>query len=284
MTSGLALTFALGAAFGYGVGSVLQAVGARRGASTLRALGHPLYLAGLACDTLAWLASLVALQKLPVYAVQSVTAGSLAVTVVVARTVLGARLRRRDTGAILLTVAALTVISLAAGPEPPVTASTALRAGLAGAAVLTAIAGLAALRVARPIVAATLAGLAWGITALCARALTPPSDPLGHPGAAAWALLREPVTWGLVISGVAGTILYAHALRHGQVGPVTAVLWAVEIVVPSVAGVLLLGDGVRAGWLPWAVLATLTTVAAAIVLASAPGTADTAAPDDHAPG
>ena len=56
------------------------------------------------------------------YAVQSVTAGSLAVTVVIARIVLGARLRRRDTAAILLTVAALTVISLAAGPEPPVAA------------------------------------------------------------------------------------------------------------------------------------------------------------------
>ncbi|MFJ6194489.1 hypothetical protein [Micromonospora sp. NPDC092111] len=278
MTAGVALALAVGAAFGYGIGSVLQAVGARRGASTLRALGHPLYLAGLACDTMAWFASLVALQKLPVFAVQSVTAGSLAVTVVAARIVLAARLRRRDTAAILVTVAALTVISLAAGPEPPVTASTGLRIGLAVAAVLTALAGTAALRVTRPTVSATLAGVAWGVTALCARAFVPPSDPFGRPGAALFDLLREPVTGGLVVSGVTGTVLYAHALRYGQVGPVTAVLWAVEIVVPSVAGVVLLGDGVRPGWLPWAVAATLTTVAATVVLARAPATANTAEP------
>ncbi|MEH0844230.1 hypothetical protein V6U81_17725 [Micromonospora sp. CPCC 205711] len=275
MTATVALVFAVAAAVGYGLGSVLQAVGARRGRSTLRALGHPLYLAGLACDTLAFLASLVALRRLPVYEVQSVTAGSLAVTAVLARVVLAARLRRRDTAAIVATVAALVVISLSAGAERAVVPSVALATGLAAAALVTTVAGVLAARRVSPVLSAALAGAAWAVTALCARALVLPADPLGRPVAAVWELALDPILWGLLVSGVAGTLLYAHSLRYGQVGPVTAVLWAVEVVAPSVAGVLLLGDGVRAGWLPWVVAAILVTVVAAVVLATAPATVDT---------
>ncbi|MCL9793413.1 hypothetical protein MXD58_003650, partial [Frankia sp. AgKG'84/4] len=87
----VALVFALVAALGYGASSIAQAEGARRATDTLRALRHPLYLAGLGGDALAWLASLVALRSLAVYQVQAILAGSLAVTVVGARVVLAAR-------------------------------------------------------------------------------------------------------------------------------------------------------------------------------------------------
>ena len=86
-------------AFSYGVGSIPG----HRGHAQLRhrrTLGHPLYLLGVGCDLLAWAASMVALRELAVYQVQSVLAGSLAVTVVAARLILASRLRGRDVAAV----------------------------------------------------------------------------------------------------------------------------------------------------------------------------------------
>ncbi|WP_238018909.1 hypothetical protein KZZ52_35740 [Dactylosporangium sp. AC04546] len=265
------LTFAAAAAAGYGVASVLQATGARRATGLLQTLRAPAYLVGIVLDLLAWLASLVALRTLPVYQVQAVLAGSLAVTVVVARFRLSARLRPVDVAAVVVTVAALVVLAASAGPQDPARPPGAVRLGLALAAIPVALAGWVGARWGRPALNAALAGLAFGGAALCARAAVLPADPLhGLP-----AVASEPPVWALAVYGLTGTLLYAHALEHGAVGPVTAVLWIVEVVVPSVIGVLLLGDTVRPGWSVTAAVAVAATVAAAVVLANAPATAAT---------
>ena len=71
------------ACLGYGVGSVLQSVGARRTAHVagvdrvaLILLQAP-YLLGLACDALAFAANVVALQRLPLFLVQSIMTASV---------------------------------------------------------------------------------------------------------------------------------------------------------------------------------------------------------------
>jgi drug/metabolite transporter (DMT)-like permease len=261
MTSGAALALAVAGAVGYGVASVLQAAGARRAAGLLGTLRAPAYLAGVCLDLLAWLLSVVALRILPVYQVQAVLAGSLAVTVVAARLFLGTRLRTADVAAVAVTVVALAALAAAAGPQDPAVPPAATRLGLALAAVPVALAGWAlAARGAAPNLVGAVAGLAYGGAALCARAVTP-------PGSAVASLLAEPLVWALAAFGLTGTLLYAHALEHGQVGPVTALLWIVEVLAPSAAGVLLLGDDVRPGWEAVAVAAVTATVAAAAVLA-----------------
>ena len=78
------------ACLGYGVGSVLQSVGARRTAAATgltglgRILGQLPYLLGLALDGVAFLAQVVALQRLPLFLVQSVLVASVGVTAVIA--------------------------------------------------------------------------------------------------------------------------------------------------------------------------------------------------------
>lgn len=266
------LGLAVAGAVGYGAGSVAQGLAARRSTSTLRIVRQPLYLAGLGCDALAWLASLVALRTLAVYQVQAVLAGSLAVTVLGARLVLAARLRRRDSVAVAVTVLALVVLAFSAGAQQELQPSGAVRVGLCTAAVVVAIGGWVAARAGSPGASAALAGLAFGGAALCARALPLPGPGKG-PAAVVGALAVDPLVWALVVFGVAGMLLYAHALQLGQVGPVTAVLWIVEVIVPSVVGVVVLHDTVRDGWAPYAVLAVLATTAAAAVLATAPAAA-----------
>jgi hypothetical protein len=142
----VALAFAAMGATGYGIASVLQAIGARRGSGTLRTLRDPAYLGGLGLDLLAWLASPVALRTLPVYQVQAVLAGSLAITVAVARIVLAARLRAVDVAAVAVTVVALAALAVSSGPQHPVSLTEATRLGLAVAAVPVALAGWAPTR------------------------------------------------------------------------------------------------------------------------------------------
>lgn len=257
----LALLAALVGMVGYGVASVLQAVGTTR-AGGLAVLMQPLYVAGLACDAVAWLASLVALRQLPLFAVQSLLAGSLAVTVLLARLVLGARLRRRDVLAIPVVGLMLVVLAAAAGEQfagqPPAGLRWALLGGLAGTAVLAAL----AYRSAAPGWVAVLAGLAFSGAALSTRA--------AH-GTATWTgLVTEPLAWAVAGFGALGVVLYARALERGAVGPATAVVWVVQVALPAALGTAVLHDGVRAGWAGPVVVALPVALVCCVVLATGP--------------
>jgi hypothetical protein len=275
-----ALAITIFGAFSYGAGSILQAVGARRSTGTVRTLGHPLYLIGVGCDLLAWAGSMIALRELAVYLVQSVLAGSLAVTVVAARIFLASRLRGRDVAAVVITIGALTVLAMSAGPEQHMTPSSGLRFAFCAAALATALIGWGATKVAPPGIVALLAGLSLGAAALAGRALTLPAQPMENMSGAALAIFTEPLTGALVVFAATGMLLYTNALQCGQVGPVTAVLWIGEVIAPSAIALTFLGDTVRPGWELAAAVAGVITIGAALMLATAPATGATAQPAD----
>ncbi|GAA5226065.1 hypothetical protein [Paeniglutamicibacter antarcticus] len=257
----LALLAALLGTVGYGAGSVLQAAGASR-ASGPAVVVQPLYLLGLGCDGVAWLASLVALQWLPLFAVQALLAGSLAITVILARIFLGARLRVKDRIAIGAVGIALVTVAAAAGAEsatvPPVWFAPALLASMA----LVVAAMLILYRAGGTMGMAVVAGLAFSGAALGARSLVGVSSP--------WQVVSEPVAWSIAVFGIVGAVAYARALEHGAVGPVTSVLWVIEVVVPGIVGVMILGDGVRTGWATAAIAAVVVALVGCVVLAMSP--------------
>jgi hypothetical protein len=256
----LAWVAALLGAVGYGVASVLQGVGSSR-SSGPAVLGQPMYVAGLACDGLAWLASLVALRDLPLFVVQSVLAGSVGVTVVLAWLFLGARLRPRDAGAVVLMVLALAVLAVAF-PAQSASFPAGLTGWALGALLLVALATGVLYRRGGSLPLAALAGAAFAGAAVAARAV----DLGGGLGTVA----GQPLVWAVLGFGAVGTLAYARSLERGAVGPATAVLWSVEAVLAGVAGVAVLGDAVRPGWAPVAVLAVLLTLLGCAVLATAP--------------
>jgi drug/metabolite transporter (DMT)-like permease len=279
------LAFACLGALGYGIASVLEAIGARSSQGTFQTLAAPAYLIGIGLDLLAWLASLVALRGLPVYEVQAVLAGSLAVTILTAWLVLGHRLRRIDLAAIAVTIVALAALASSSGPQKSVHLSSVAQWSLLAAVVPVAAMGAAAARASRSGAAGAgaagaLAGLAFGGAAVCARALTIPANPLAHLGHTLTTVASDPVTWALVGFGLCGMLLYANALEHGDVGPVTALLWIMEVVAPAGVGVVLLHDRVRAGWAPVAVVAVVAAVIASAVLAVAPAQPATSEPEE----
>ena len=257
----LALLAALVGTLGYGAGSVLQAAGAAKATGPSVVL-QPLYVVGLGCDSIAWLASLVALQGLPLFAVQALLAGSLAITVVLARIFLAARLGRRDAIAIGAVGIALVVIAAAAGPEsasiPPGWFTPVLLISLA----ITGVALLAFYKVGRPMLLAVVAGLAFSGAALGARSLVGLDSPVQ--------VLGQPAAWSIAGFGIIGVMAYARSLEHGAVGPVTSVLWVIEVLLPGAVGVAVLGDGVRPGWAIPAILGLVVGLAACVVLAMSP--------------
>ena len=73
-------------------GALLQADGARRATRTKPAAIQPRYLAGMLVDLVAWGCAVLALRVLPVFAVQAVIGGTIALTAVVSARLIGARL------------------------------------------------------------------------------------------------------------------------------------------------------------------------------------------------
>jgi hypothetical protein len=268
-----ALLAASAGAILYGTGSVLQAVAARR-ASGPGVLRHPWYVAGLVCDLLGWLASLVALRALPLFTVQALLAGSLVVTVLLARVVLDAPLRRIDGVSVVVVVAALVVLARAAGPE---TAARALPDGFT-ATVLVALGVVAVVSVTGyrhgpGWLFALLAGLAASGAAICARAVTLPAD--AATGELVRAVAAEPLAWAVAGFGLLMTVTYARALERAGVGASAAVMAVVEVVIPAAVGLVVLHDSVRPGWPVAAVVAAALALAACVALAASPATTAT---------
>src|SRR6516225_7658147 len=107
----VSLTAPLIAALCYGIASVMQAIAVREASSrphadaagggvdpglVPRMLRQWRFVASLILDTLGFVAQLVALQRLPLFAVQAIVAANLAVTAVLASLVIGVTLSWRE--------------------------------------------------------------------------------------------------------------------------------------------------------------------------------------------
>ena len=266
MTGGL--LSALAAAFLYGGGTILQSVGVRRAAAAggegvwARLRAGRLFGLGLLLDGVGFLASLLALRTLPLFVVESALASSVAITAVLAVLFLGARLRRREVGALVAVGIGLVALAVGArvGAAVPLT-------GLApwlllGSVVPLAGLGVVAVRLggsAGPALLAATAGLGFGGVGIAARVVVVPPAP--------WRLLLDPVSWAVVAFSVIAIPAYGAALQRGAVTTVAAVTFAAETVVPAAIGLVWLGDGVRPGAAPVAALGFVLTLAGSIALA-----------------
>jgi hypothetical protein len=214
--------------------SLLEASASRRTGPGRPQWRQGRYLVGLACDGLGWVLSVASLRVLPVFAVQSVLAGTVPVTAVAAAGGNPRRLSGRQVAAVVLVVTGLALVAASAAPGRAPRLTTALLVALAAVS----------LRSRSPLVLAVLAGVAFGGVSLSVRAV--------HVASSLWTsvldLLTEPVAYAVLVFGATGTVLLAGAMRRAAVGSVVAVLSVTEVVVPGLVGLVLLGDRVRPGW------------------------------------
>ena len=115
----LSLLCAIGSALAYGASTLMQAVATRR-TQGLAAVLTPLVIGAFVVDGLGFVLSILALDTLPLFVVQSIMASMLVVVVIGARFILHARMRRLDVAAVVVVIVALVLIALGSGEQPAV--------------------------------------------------------------------------------------------------------------------------------------------------------------------
>ena len=250
----VSLAAAVVAALCYGVAAVMQAMAARAasrrsvrsvGSSALgnvdpglvlRMLHQWRFIASLALDLVGFVAQLVALRRLPLFAVQAMIAANLAVTAVVAAWLIHLELSWREWLAVAGVVVGVGMLGSSAGQQVVTGVSSEFKLALILA----------------------VAGLGYGVLAVAARVL---------PGFDLHQLLRDPAAYALAAAGVVSFMLYATALEDGSVTVATAAVVLAETVPPAVVGIMYLGDHTRPGMGGIAVLGFSLAVVCAVALA-----------------
>src|SRR5579863_9857726 len=270
---------ALVAALCYGIAAVMQAMAvqaaSRRTAAAhksrlgtvdpglvLRMLHQWPFIASLGLDLVGFVAQLVALRQLPLFAAQAIIAGNLAVTAVFAAWLIHLELAWREWLAVAGVILGVGLLGSSAGPHAATGVSPQFKLALILAVAGVAVAGIAASRLRnsnmRTPVLGAVAGLGYGVLAVAARVL---------PGYSPHELIRDPAAYALAAAGIVSFMLYATALEGGSVTVATAAVVLAETTPPAVVGVMLLGDQTRPG-LGWvAVLGFSLAIVCAVALA-----------------
>ena len=228
------LIAAVVAALCYGIASVMQSVAVREASNRSRAqasaggavdpslvprmLSQWRFVVSVAIDLLGFLAQLVALRRLPLFAVQAIVAANLAVVAVLATVIIGATLSLREWLAVFGVVAGVGLLGSSAGAEGASHAGVAFKIALIVATGVLGVCGLIAARVlrdpARTLALGTIAGFGFGAVGTAARVLN---------GFAPFTLLRDPAAYAVV-----GVLFLGDTTRHG-LAPVAVIGFALAV-------------------------------------------------------
>lgn len=274
----VSLLAALLSAVCYGIASVLQAISVRAASRRsvaqvgeagqgvdagllVRMLHQGMFLGSMALDLLGFVAQIVALRRLPLFAVQAIIAANLAVTAVVAAWLMHARLALREWLAVAGVVVGVGLLSLSAGAEGAARVGSPFELGLIVAVAGVGVAGFAVARLPNPYRTPALgavAGLGYGVVAVAARIL---------PGFGVLQLVKSPASYTLAAAGILSFLLYATALEGGSVTTATAAVILAETAPPALVGVIFLGDTTRHGLTAVAAVGFVLAVVCALLLA-----------------
>jgi len=272
------LLAALLSAVCYGVASVMQAIAVRAASRRsvaqvaqagegvdagllVRMARQGLFLASIAIDLVGFIAQLIALRRLPLFAVQAIMASNLAVTAVCAAWLMRARLAAREWLAVAGVVAGVSLLGLSAGSEGAAKVGREFELGLIVAVAAVGVAGFAVARLPNPVrtpALGAIAGLGYGALAVAARIL---------PGFGPLQLVRSPAAYTVAAAGIVSFLLYATALEGGSVTTATAAVILAETAPPALVGVVFLGDKTRPGLTAVAALGFVLAVVCALALA-----------------
>ncbi len=266
----LGLISAIAAAVLYGVGSILEAVAASRVPTAenldprfmIRMIKQVPYLAGLACDGVAFLIALVAMHYLPLFFVEAVIAGSVGVTAILAVLFLHARLSPLEIGGLVGLMVGLVLLAISAQDSPARPLPHLGQWALLAATILIPIITVLCMKFAgnrTGVALAILSGVSFSGLGVAGRTLEFP--------ASLAAAIQDPALWSVIIYGALGLFLFAAALQRAPVTAVTALVFGIETTLPALLGIMLLGDRARHGFDLVAVGGFVLAVTGALLLA-----------------
>ena len=272
----VSLIAAIVAALFYGVAAVMQAIAVRAASMrdpadasggrvdpglVPRMLRQWRFVGSMCLDTVGFVAQLIALHRLPLFAVQAMVASNLAVTAVVASKLIGVKLQAREWAAVLGVVSGVGLLGSSAGAEGASSTGAVFKLALILAIAGLGLLGLATAKLSEPYRTLALgitAGLGYGVLSIAARVLT---------GFAPLTLAKDPAAYAVAAAGIISFVFYATALEGGSVTTATAAVVLAETVPPAVIGVIFLGDQTRPGLAGVAWLGFFLAVACALMLA-----------------
>ena len=200
------------------------------------------YMVGMALSVVAWAFSLIALHRLPLFAVQSIATGSIGFVVLITWGLSRHTPSRREGLLLCVLAVALTSLAAFASPSEPKPVSWVFELFIWVGVLAVAGATVGAMRVpgARgSALLGALSGLSDGGMALCARALR------DHTVVE---LVTDPLALALIPFTIIGIVAFAASLQRGAVSVAMACQQGVITVIPSLIGLLVLGDKARHGF------------------------------------
>lgn len=274
----VSLVAALTAAFCYGIGAVMQAIAVRAASRrpvlaaagvtgrvdpglVIRMFRQWPFVLSLGIDFIGFVCQLIALRRLPIFEVQVIIAGNLAVTAVFASWLMHTVLSLREWAAVIAIVVGVGLLGSSAGSQGATSVGIDFHLGLIAALAAIALAGMGAARLPsqyRTVALGATAGLGYAVLAVCARIL---------PGFTPEVLIKSPAAYTLAAAGIISFMLYASALESGSVTVATAAVILLETAPPALIGVLFLGDSTRPGQVAPAIAGFIMALVSAVALA-----------------
>jgi hypothetical protein len=280
----LGIIVAVIGAFAFAAAAVLQALGADQVAQraaireerresnkahpSLRSTAATMltvpFLIGFIFDIVGFIATLASARLIPLFLSQTIISARLVATALLAMVVLKVGLSTRDSIAGAVVVFSLILLAVSAGREGADDMWWMHWAVLVAGLGLFGL-GLVVMRTMRRHIAAAtglIAGAVFGVMAVASRILDGVSP--FEPGV----LFTDPALYALLLSGMGGFYLFTVALQTGSVNGAAAALVVGQTVLPGAVGLIFLGDLVRDGWGPAAIVAFVASVLGGVVLAS----------------
>lgn len=236
----------------YSLGSILQQIATHRvkPMTSLRPTGLFVlfrqipYVVGLVFDAAGFVLYLIVSHIMPLFFVQSVLSFGIVVTAILSRFILGKRLLTRDYRLIGLIVVGLLLVSFAASPDAARPASHFLKVAITVMPIILVIVAVSLTKFLhqKAMLAAFMGGLSFSGVAIVSRMIDGRLDPLS--------VITNPLSWALVVYAVLGLTLFSMALQNGLVTHVDALIYVIEIIIPTIIGLSFLGDHPRPGTAP----------------------------------
>jgi len=276
MSADLAYVAGSGASVCYGLATVLEQIAARKETRIkkanpsvlLKLLKQIPYLEGIALDIIGLLLVLYAVRILPLFLVQSFVASSLIVSALVDYYWLKSEITGREKLSIVMVLIGIIVLGVVAHPGTSKPISQVYEwIVIAGAPALFMV-SFAVMKAkashAASITLSVVAGLAFGATSLIARIINYHHlDLYSKTGL---------LVIALIIYGLLGMTMLTVALQRENINHVNSALYSSEVMIPSILGIIFLGDKVNSGqdWLLYAGLLFVIIGASLIALEQKP--------------
>jgi len=239
---------AIAASICYGIATVLEQMGARKQAditnldmfNLVGLLKQLPYISGIMLDLFGWIFFLIAVRRLPLFLCLSFVAFSLVISSIIDWYIYKVKIPRYEYFAILAVLVGIILLGLSAKPTSSTNVNHLFVLLIELATLPLAIIGFLVLRNIKngysAIILGAFSGLTFGATGIISRFIKFDSLSFKY-------LFQLPVL-AIIIYGILGMFFLAAALQRDNINRVNSLLYSSELAIPSILGIMFLGDRV----------------------------------------